>query len=358
MELWQQELRDTIRSLEALTAVIPDLDLEQLRLVLQDMRLAITPHSAKLIDFTNPEDPLLKISVPHTKELVVTPEELVDPIGDEAKSPIPFLTHRYPDRVLIYATFFCALSCRFCFRRFKTGQATPGPTATDLDRIVDYLVHHPEVDEVILTGGDPLTLVDTQLEELFRRFRNIPSIARIRIHSRVPVNLPSRLTPALVRLFQTYQDASHPLYLVTHFNHPREIAPENIEAIARLIDAGIVVRNQHVLLRGVNDSVETLTALYKQLTNIRVVNYYLHQLDLARGTNHFRVPLEEGLELMRKLQGNLSGITLPKYMLDLPGGKGKIPLQPEYLKKTGPQSFEARPFTGETVPYHEPETKP
>jgi lysine 2,3-aminomutase len=354
MELWQQELRDTIRTLEQLQARIPSLPIEELRAVIKDMRLAITPHSAKLIDFQNPEDPLFKICVPHTREILITPEELVDPIGDEAKSPIPYLTHRYPDRVLLYATFFCALSCRFCFRRFKTGQTNPGPNAQDLDRIVQYLNAHQEVDEVILTGGDPLTLVDAQLEDLFQRIRSIPTIARIRIHTRVPVNIPSRITPALTALLTKYQDATHPLYIVTHFNHAREIAPENIEAIARLVDAGIVVRNQHVLLRGINDSVEVLTELYKKLANIRVVCYYIHQLDLARGTSHFRVPLERGLEFMRALQGHLSGIMLPKYMLDLPGGKGKVPLQPEYLKKIGTRTYEATPFTGETIRYEEP----
>lgn len=354
MEPWQQELRVTIRTLEGLKKSIPDLPIEELRIVLQTMRLAITPHSAKLIDFQNSQDPLFKIAVPDTKELLLSPEELEDPIGDDTKSPLPFLTHRYPDRVLIYPTFFCALSCRFCFRRFKTGHTTAGPTLSDVDRIIQYLREHPEVDEVILTGGDPLTLIDAQLEALLTKIRIVSTIARIRIHSRVPVNLPSRITPALVELLKRFQDVTHPVYLVTHFNHPREIAPENIEAIARLVDAGIVVRNQHVLLRGVNDSVEVLTELYKKLTNIRVVCYYLHQLDLARGTGHFRVPIEQGLELMRALQGNLSGIMLPKYMLDLPGGKGKIPLQPPYLKKIDVATYEATSFTGETVFYKEP----
>lgn len=354
MEQWQQELRATIRTLEDLKTRIPTLEIEQLRPVVKAMRLAITPHSANLIDFQNPDDPLFKLCVPHTDELRILPEELEDPIGDEAKSPVPFLTHRYPDRVLIYATFFCALSCRFCFRRFKTGQTHAGPTESDLDRIVSYLKAHPEVDEAILTGGDPLTLVDAQLEALLARLRTIPSLVRIRIHSRIPVNLPSRITSALIELFKRHQDASHPLFLVTHFNHARELAPENTEALARLIDAGIVVRNQHVLLRGVNDSVTALTDLYKQLTNRRVVNYYIHQLDLARGTQHFRVPIEEGLKLMEALQGHLSGITLPKYMLDLPEGRGKIPLQPTYLKKIDQHHYEARPFTGEIVSYQEP----
>ncbi|NBS41436.1 KamA family radical SAM protein, partial [bacterium] len=292
--------------------------------------------------------------VPQERELTVTPEELVDPIGDEAKSPVPFLTHRYRDRVLIYATFSCSHYCRFCFRRFKTGAATPGPSAEDADRIVAYLIAHPEIDEVILTGGDPLTLLDSQIEDWLKRLRAIPTIARIRFHSRVPVNLPSRVTDDLIVLFKHYQDATHPIFVVTHFNHPREITDANVEAIAKLVNAGVVVRNQSVLLRGVNDNATTLSDLFKKLTNVRVVPYYLHQLDLARGTNHFRVPIEKGIELMRELQGDLTGIALPRYMLDLPGGHGKIPLTRPYLKPQADKTWLAETPSGATVPYQEP----
>lgn len=329
---------------------------ERMREVLKNMRLSITPHSAKQIDFTNPNDPLFLMAVPQEKELTVTPEELVDPIGDEAKSPIPYLTHRYPDRVLIYATFSCSQYCRFCFRRFKTGQANPGPSTEDMNRICAYLAAHPEIDEVIFTGGDPLTLLDAQIEDWLNRIRRIDSIARIRFHSRVPINLPSRVTNRLVQTLIDHQDATHPIYLVTHFNHPREVAVENIDAISRLVNAGVVIRNQSVLLRGVNDNVETLTSLFKKLTNIRVVPYYLHQLDLARGTNHFRVPIERGIELMRELQGTVTGIALPRYMLDLPGGKGKIPLTPSFLTRHDNEWLAQSPF-GETVHYQEPPTK-
>lgn len=326
-----------------------------MREVLANMRLSITPHTASLIRFDNPDDPLFLMSVPQERELNVMPEELIDPIGDEVKSPVPFLTHRYADRVLIYATFSCSHYCRFCFRRFKTGQANPGPSPADTDRILSYLSEHTEVDEVILTGGDPLTLLDDQIESWLNRLRLISSIRRIRFHTRVPVNLPSRVTDGLVALLRRHQDAMHPIFVVTHFNHPREIADENIAAVAKLVDTGIVVRNQSVLLKGVNDDAKTLAELFKRLADIRVVPYYLHQLDLARGTNHFRVPIEKGIELMRTLQGQTTGIALPRYMLDLPGGYGKIPIGHPYLRQQPDGSYLATSPGGEPITYREPD---
>lgn len=328
LEQWQVELTQCVRSLDQLKKYIPVENKERMREVISNMRLSITPHSLKLINFADPHDPLMLICVPQDAELKFSPEELEDPIGDQVKSPIPFLTHRYPDRVLIYATFFCSLFCRFCFRRYKTGEANPGPGRDDISKIEEYLLEHPEVDEAILTGGDPLTLLDGQIEEWLRRLRAIPSINRIRVHTRVPVNLPSRITDGLVEIFKKYTDATHPIYIVTHFNHPREIVQENIDAIAKLVDAGVVVRNQHPLLKGVNDDPATLTKLYKQLVNIRVAPYYIHQLDQAKGISHFRVPIKRGLELMQALQGNITGIAIPRYMLDQPNARGKIQLTP------------------------------
>lgn len=355
MEIWQQELAQTIRTLDQLERHIPIPHRERMAEVLRNMRLGITPHTLKLMDFSDPDDPIVRMTVPQEAELRVTAEELVDPIGDEAKSPVPFLTHRYPDRVLVYATFFCSAYCRFCFRRFKTGQANPGPGPDDIERICAYLRAHPEVEEVILTGGDPWTLMDAHVEALLGALRAVPSVIRIRFHTRVPVNLPSRVTPAFAAMLRGFQTAERPVFVVTHFNHLKEIAPENVAAIARLVDAGIVVRNQSVLLRGVNDDAGTLRALFTRLANLRVVPYYLHQLDLARGTGHFRVPIERGIALMRALQGAVTGIALPRYMLDLPGGLGKVPLSHPYLSKTGEGYGFESPF-GVFGSYHEPES--
>ncbi len=354
LQSWQEELTHCVRTLEQLEQYVPIENRAQMKQVIGAMRLSITPHTLKLIDFLDPNDPILLMSVPQERELRMSPEELVDPIGDDAKSPVPFLTHRYPDRVLMYVTYFCSLYCRFCFRRSKTGHAQPGPTEEDRERIRAYLVQHPNVEEVILTGGDPLTLMDEQLEEWLHMLRQIPTVRRVRIHSRVPVNLPSRITPALIDLFRGFMDATHPIYLVTHFNHSREIASENIEAIARLVDAGIVVRNQGVLLKGVNDHPDILSRLYRDLVNIRVVPYYLHQLDLAQGTGHFRVPIDRGIEIMRELQGNLTGIALPKYMLDIPAGKGKIPLQYPYAVTQEDGTYLVENFEKKTFVYREP----
>lgn len=354
METWQRELQQCIRTLDQLEQHVPIESRVRMREVLSGMRLSITPHTASLIDFSNSDDPLFLMSVPQERELTVTPEELRDPIGDETKSPVPFLTHRYRDRVLVYATFSCAHYCRFCFRRFKTGQANPGPSSEDIDRILAYVSDRPEIDEVILTGGDPLTLLDAQINDWLECLRTIPAVKRIRFHTRVPVNLPSRITDSLVATLRRHQDATRPVYVVTHFNHPREIAPANVEAVARLADAGIVVRNQSVLLRGVNDDAETLERLFKTLADIRVVPYYLHQLDLARGTGHFRVPIPRGLELMRALQGRVTGIALPRFMLDLPGGHGKIPLAHQFLQSTGEGEFLAESPSGSKVEYRDP----
>ena len=353
IEPWQTELQNCIRTVEQLEEFFPIVDKEIIREVISNMRLSITPHALKLIDFENPRDPLLLMSVPQISELDVSVQELADPIGDEEKSPVPFLVHRYPDRAIIQMTFFCAHSCRFCFRRSKTGSANPGPTKKEVDAIVKYLAQYPEVEEAILTGGDPLTLSDEQIEDWLRRLRQIPSIRRIRIHTRVVVNLPSRITDSLVAIFRRYMDATHPIFIVTHFNHPREIAEENVAAVAKLVDAGIVVRNQSVLLKSVNDSAEVLEELFKKLTDIRIVPYYLHQLDLAKGTNHFRVPIERGIEIMKQLQGKVTGIALPRYMLDLPGGKGKVPLGHRYAEKKGERWTVESPF-GEKVEYREP----
>ncbi len=351
---WQLELQQCVRTVEQLEHYMPIANKDRMRAVLANMRLSITPHTLRLIDFNNPNDPIFLMSVPQERELTFSPEELVDPIGDEAKSPIPFLTHRYPDRVLVYATFFCSLFCRFCFRRTKTGEATPGPSPRDIMRIITYLREHPEVEEVILTGGDPLTLLDWQLEDWLCGLRQIPSIRRIRFHTRTLVNLPSRFTDDLVAIIKKYVDATHPVYIVTHFNHPNEIAAENIAAVAKLVDAGIVVRNQGPLLKGVNDNADVLEKLFKQLTDIRVVPYYLHQLDLAQGTNHFRVPIEEGIAIMRELQGKVTGIALPRYMLDLPGGKGKIPLAHHFAKKSEGSCWDVESPFGERLTYREP----
>ncbi len=357
MELWQKELQQCVRTLDQLEQHIPLPNKEVLKKVLSNMRLSITPHTLKRIDFSNPNDPILRMSVPTENELGFFPEELRDPIGDEIKSPIPFLTHRYPDRVLVYPTFFCSLFCRFCFRRFKTGVPNSVPSISDAQKIEAYIRSHEEIEEVIFTGGDPLTLNDMQIHGWLSRIRAIPTVRRIRFHTRTLVNLPSRFIQSLIDIFLQFQDSTHPIFLVTHFNHAQEIAQENIDAIAKLVNSGIVVRNQSVLLNGVNDDPKILEDLFKGLVDMRVIPYYLHQLDLAQGTNHFRVPLERGMEIMKSLQGKVTGLAIPKYMLDIPNGKGKIPLTHQFIHKQGDQKWQGQSPFGEAFEYMEPDCK-
>ncbi len=354
MELWQRELGGGVRTLAELQKYLPLQNIEKLKAAVGTMRFAITPHTFKRINFSDPDDPILRMAVPGAAELDCAAEELADPIGDDAHSPLPFLTHRYPDRALVQATYACAGYCRFCFRRAKTGRAKPGPAAADLEKIYAYLAKHQEIDEVILSGGDPLILTDEKLKALLKRFARIENLRRIRIHSRTLVNLPSRITASLVEIFRQTIAAGRALYLVTHFNHPNEIAKKNVEAVNRLVDSGIVVRNQSVLLRGVNDNAATQEELCRRLANIRVVPYCLHQLDLARGTNHWRVPIKRGIEIMKELQGNLTGIALPRYTLDLPGGRGKVPLAHQYVKKIDGGRYATESPFGDFADYIEP----
>ena len=353
-EQWQEELVKSVRTIDDLLVYVPGADREVLRKVMGTMRMAITPHTVKLIDWTDARDPLLLMAVPAADELLVRDGEEVDPLGDTVQERVPFLTHRYPNRVLVYPTFTCSHYCRFCFRRFRTGVATVPPAPKDMETIREYLVAHPEVDEVILSGGDPLTLTDAMLERWLVLIRSVSSVVRIRIHTRVPVNLPSRITNELLEMLVKYQDAKRPVILVTHFNHVREIAEENVTAIARMVDHGIVVRNQSVLLRGVNDSVEVLEELCAGLTNIRVQPYYIHQLDLAKGTNHFRVPLVEAMDLMARLQGRVSGVALPRLMVSLPNGKGKVQAMQTCFEMVAEGKYRVKTWEGEVVEYCEP----
>ncbi len=348
---WQIELADSIRTVEQLEELLQIPNRDQILEVVSNMRLSITPHQRSLIDFTNPHDPLLRMVIPHEQELFVTESELVDPIGDENDMPVPFLTHRYRDRALIYTTFNCAAYCRFCFRKFKTGQATPGPTQEERERIFNYLQTHPEVEEAILSGGDPLTLTDDLIKMWLNELSKIKSIKRIRIHTRTLVNLPSRITASLAEILS---NSDKPIVIVSHFNHPRELAQQNIDAINLLTSAEIQIKNQNVLLREVNDNTGTLKTLFTKLVQAGVGLYYIHQLDLARGTNHFRVPIKKGMQLMRELHNELTGIALPRYMLDLPGGKGKIQINKENLCWQGDHWIVKSPL-GETVRYNEPD---
>jgi lysine 2,3-aminomutase len=297
--------------------------LAELQRVVDQFSLRISPHVAAQL--SNPS--IARQYVPSTDELLITPEELADPIGDEVHTPVKGITHRYADRVLLKPTHTCAVYCRFCFRRETVGQAEGTLTAAQTKAALHYIRDHPQIWEVILSGGDPLVLSDRRIASLAQSIAEIPHVQVLRLHTRGPVVAPERVTPALIAALKTRLAT----YVVIHINHADELTPEVKNVLAMLVDNGIPLLSQSVLLRGVNDTVEALTALMRGLVVNRVKPYYLHQTDLAKGTGHFRVPLAEGQELMRQMRGPVSGLCQPTYIMEVPGGFGKVPVGPEYL---------------------------
>ena len=292
--------------------------------------VAITPAMAELIDPDDDHDPIARQFVPSLAELDHRPGESADPIGDEAHSPVEGIVHRYPDRVLLMATHACAVYCRFCFRRESVGPtAAKSLTPKALDGALAYIASRPEIWEVILTGGDPLILSPRRLSTLMRRLGGVDHVKVIRLHSRVPAADPARITPALV---QALKASGKAVYVALHADHPRELTPAARAACGRLIDAGIPMLGQTVLLAGVNDDPDTLGGLMRAMVETRIKPYYLHHPDHAPGTSHFRTGIAEGQGLMRAIRGRLSGLCQPTYVLDIPGGHGKVPVGPGYLE--------------------------
>jgi lysine 2,3-aminomutase len=288
--------------------------------------VAISPAIAALIDRGDPADPIARQFVPDPAELTFLPEERADPIGDHPHSPVEGIVHRYPDRVLLKAVHVCPVYCRFCFRREMVGPQGLGTLSGEaLDEAFAYIAARPEIWEVILTGGDPLVLSPRRLAELMERLGAIDHVKVVRFHTRVPVVEPERVDAAMVEALKTSGKA---VYVALHANHPRELTPKAREACARLVDAGIPLVSQTVLLKGVNDDPATLEALMRAFVETRVKPYYLHHPDLAPGTSHFRLSLAEGQALVRALRGRVSGLCQPAYVLDIPGGHGKAPVGP------------------------------
>jgi lysine 2,3-aminomutase len=291
--------------------------------------VAVTPAMAELIDARDPGDPIARQFVPDGRELDHMPEERGDPIGDNAKSPLKGIVHRYPDRVLLKIVGVCPVYCRFCFRREMVGPAAEANlTAEEIAAALSYIRSRPQIWEVILTGGDPFVMSPRRAHDITQALGDIDHVKIVRWHTRVPVVAPERVTAGLVAALRTTRKT---VYVALHANHPRELTAAARDAISRLIDAGIPVVSQTVLLKGVNDDVETLEALMRAFVEARVKPYYLHHGDLAPGTAHFRTTLAEGQALMRALRQRLSGLAMPTYVLDIPGGHGKVPVGPDYL---------------------------
>lgn len=319
-----------LRSIDALIAqglVAPDRR-AALDAVAARYAVAVTPAMAGLIDPADPADPIARQFIPDPAELVTMPQELADPIGDDAHSPVEGVVHRYPDRALLKLVHACPVYCRFCFRREMVGPGGDALTGDKLDAALAYLADHPEIWEVIMTGGDPFIMSARRVRDVARRLAAIPHIKVARWHTRVPIVDPERITTDYAKALRVPGKAS---YITVHANHPREFTAAACAAMARLADAGHVLLSQSVLLKGVNADVETLSALMRAFVENRVKPYYLHHPDLAPGTARFRLSLEEGQALVKSLRGHLSGLCQPTYILDIPGGAGKIPVGPAFL---------------------------
>jgi lysine 2,3-aminomutase len=348
MKNWQDILKESITSPAALNEHFNGdgtLDVPSLDKVSAAFPMRINPYYLQLIRKAG--DPLWKQAVPDLAELR-DPVCMEDPLDEENLSPVPNLVHKYPDRVLFLVSNQCAMYCRFCTRKRKVGTAKMRISQESIEAGIEYIRRHPQVREVLLSGGDPLLLPDSQIDDLLHELRSIPSVKVIRIGSRVPCTLPMRITPALVTILKKY----HPLYINTHFNHPAEITPEASAACGLLADGGIPLGCQTVLLKGVNDTPEIMRKLLLKLLEIRVKPYYLFQTDLTRGTNHFRTSTATGIKIMRSLIGHISGLAVPTFALDGPGGKGKIPLTPDYILSRG-DKLVFKNYRGEICTYPE-----
>ncbi|HEY3445049.1 MAG TPA: KamA family radical SAM protein [Myxococcales bacterium] len=309
-----------------------------------------TPYYLSLADPLDPACPVRMQIVPRAAEALVCQGELADPLGEDRAMPVPGLVHRYPDRALFLATDRCSVYCRHCTRRRRTGRGAPSITQAAVERAAGYVRAHPEIREVLVSGGDPLLLPTSRLAAVLRAFRDIRHVEVLRVGTRMPVANPMRVDAALAKALRRLA----PLYVVTHFNHPKELTRESRAACERLVDAGVPVENQTVLLRRINSSPRILGELFRGLLAIRVRPYYLHQMDVAQGTEHLRTPLEEGVRILAALRGRVSGLAIPHFAVDLPGGGGKVTLQPDYVLSADARQVRLKNWKGETYVYPQP----
>ncbi|MDD5718813.1 MAG: KamA family radical SAM protein [Candidatus Krumholzibacteria bacterium] len=349
---WRWQLRHRIRSLAQLETILELGEAERQALSQGGSLLpfAVTPYYMSLIDSADPHQALRRTVIPDRSEFLRTHGEADDPLGEDGHSPVEGIVHRYPDRVLFLVHDFCSTFCRYCTRSRVVGQGELRPDRERLESGLQYLREHTEVRDVLLSGGDPLTLADEKLDWLLGELRRIPHIQFLRIGTKVPTVLPQRVTPQLVKMLRKH----HPLFLSIHFTHPDECTPETALACRRLADAGIPLGSQTVLLKGVNDDVAVMQRLMHRLLMMRVRPYYLYQCDPISGSAHFRTTVARGLEIIRGLRGWTTGYAVPTYVIDAPGGGGKIPLQPDYLAGRDGDDLLLRSYTGEVHRYPDP----
>ena len=351
---WQ--LKNRITSLNQLEQHLELSEEERSGVILSGSKLAmaITPHFFNLIDRSDPDCPIRRQVVPRVEETIEAEYEMSDPCGEDSHMPVPGLVHRYPDRVLFLVTDRCAAYCRYCTRSRVVSGAGDQDLETDYEAAFQYLENHTEVRDVLLSGGDPLLFSDAKLEKILKRLRSIEHIEFIRIGSRIPIFLPQRITPELCEMLQKY----HPLFISVHTNHPRELTAEVKAGLERLANSGIPLGNQSVLINKVNDDPEIMKSLVHKLLMCRVRPYYLYQMDLIKGSSHLQVPVAKGIEIIEKLRGHTTGYAVPQYVIDAPGGGGKVPINPDYMVQRNEERAIVRNFEGKTFEYPEPAVSP
>ncbi|SHJ57936.1 lysine 2,3-aminomutase [Paramaledivibacter caminithermalis] len=349
---WHWQVRNRITTVEDLKKVINITKEEEegINNALKKLRMGITPYYALLMDKDDPNCPVRKQAVPTLYETYISDADLDDPLHEDTDSPVPGLTHRYPDRVLLLITDMCSMYCRHCTRRRFAGQKDDESPLENIDKAIEYIRNTPVVRDVLLSGGDCLLVSDERLEYIIKKLREIPHVEVIRLGSRTPVVLPQRITPQLVNMLKKY----HPIWLNTHFNHSKEVTPEAQRACEMMADAGIPLGNQSVLLRGINDCVHVMKKLMHDLVKMRVRPYYIYQCDLSAGIEHFRTPVSKGIEIIEGLRGHTSGYAVPTFVVDAPGGGGKIPVMPNYLISSSPDKVILRNYEGVITTYTEP----
>lgn len=330
---WRWQLKNRIKTINELEKYIAinNNEKRELEKCLKNFNMSITPYYASLMDVSDPRCPIRLQAIPTHSELNISGDEMDDPLGEDSQSPLKGIIHRYPNRVLLLSTYRCAMYCRHCTRRRIVGSEDLELSNSEIKKCVEYIRNNVQITDVLISGGDPLMLSDMKLEYIIKSIREISHVEIIRIGTRIPAVLPMRIDDKLVAMLKRF----HPIYINTHFNHPKELTIESCMALGRLADSGIPLGNQTVLLRGINNNSLILKELFTKLLKNRVKPYYLYQCDLARGISHFRTTVDEGLNIMRDLQGVISGMAIPKYVIDAPNGGGKIPILPEYYKLIG-----------------------
>jgi lysine 2,3-aminomutase len=353
---WKWQVANRITSLEQLKKIINLTEPEEkdINEVVKNFRLGITPYYASLMDPDDPRCPVRMQAVPVINETHRSEADMLDPLHEDEDSPAPGLTHRYPDRVLFLITDQCSMYCRHCTRRRLAGEHDAARSMEDINACIEYIKKSPEVRDVLLSGGDCLLVDDDVLEYIFSELRKIPHVEIVRLGSRTPVVMPMRITDNLVNMLKKY----HPVWLNTHFNHSKEMTPDAVEACRKLADAGIPLGNQSVLLRGVNDCPHIMRDLVHNLVKNRVRPYYIYQCDLSLGIEHFRTPVAKGIEIIEGLRGHTSGYAVPTFVVDAPGGGGKIPVMPQYLISQSPDKVILRNYEGVITTYTEPKDLP